>query len=132
MQRIEWVDLFGVKCVEEISDAKGPRKPTRPKGYAATPGTGPEGETCQSCRFKRSTAGSTAKAYWKCKLNEANWTGGPGSDIRMRSPACLHWKPWCHAAQDGDCSWKGCPQIRDGEPNKSGRHCPLDCGDEDE
>lgn len=32
----------------------------------------------------------------------------------------------CHADRDGDCSHAGCPQIRDGEPHKSGRHCPLD------
>jgi hypothetical protein len=32
----------------------------------------------------------------------------------------------CHAHEDGDCTWKECPQNRDDEPNKSGRHCPLD------
>lgn len=32
----------------------------------------------------------------------------------------------CHADRDGDCDWEGCPQLRDGEPKKSGRHCPLD------
>jgi len=32
----------------------------------------------------------------------------------------------CHAGSDGDCSWAECPQLRDGEPIKSGRHCPLD------
>jgi hypothetical protein len=32
----------------------------------------------------------------------------------------------CHADSDGDCEWHGCPQLRDGEPAKSGRHCPLD------
>jgi hypothetical protein len=31
----------------------------------------------------------------------------------------------CHADLDGDCSWRHCPQKRDGEPNKSGRSCPL-------
>ena len=38
----------------------------------------------------------------------------------------------CHAGQDGDCIWKECPQLRDGEPVKSGRHCPLDKLDEDD
>ena len=33
---------------------------------------------------------------------------------------------YCRAAQDGDCIWDGCPQERDGEPRKTGRHCPLD------
>lgn len=40
----------------------------------------------------------------------------------------------CRAGrQDGECSWKKCPQIADGEPVKTGRHCPLDVyrGDEE-
>ena len=32
----------------------------------------------------------------------------------------------CHSAQDGDCFWQHCPQLRDGEPARTGRHCPLD------
>jgi hypothetical protein len=35
----------------------------------------------------------------------------------------------CHSASDGECDDRRCPQIRDGEPAKSGRHCPLDCLD---
>ena len=45
------------------------------------------------------------------------------------------WVPfvfYCQAARDGDCSWRACPQLRDGEPKKSGRSCPLDWGDDDE
>ena len=90
MQRIEWVDLFGVKCVEEISEAK--RKPTQPKGYAATPGTGPEGETCKTCEHAVRVSGNTANTYRKCALMREHWTGGPGSDILFRSPACRHWE----------------------------------------
>lgn len=33
---------------------------------------------------------------------------------------------FCHADDDGDCTWTECPQLRDGEPAKSRRHCPLD------
>lgn len=36
----------------------------------------------------------------------------------------------CHAARDGECQWELCPQLRDGEPTKTGRHCPLDGEDE--
>jgi hypothetical protein len=36
----------------------------------------------------------------------------------------------CHAATDGECVWRHCPQIRAGEPKKSGRHCPIDRRDE--
>lgn len=32
----------------------------------------------------------------------------------------------CRAGKDGDCIWKKCPQLRDNEPARSGRHCPLD------
>lgn len=35
----------------------------------------------------------------------------------------------CHGDRDGDCHWSECPQKRDGEPWKSGRHCPLDVKD---
>jgi hypothetical protein len=38
----------------------------------------------------------------------------------------------CRAFQDGDCVWSNCPQHRDGEPHKSGRHCPLDGRDDDQ
>jgi hypothetical protein len=37
----------------------------------------------------------------------------------------------CHADKDGDCIWSGCPQLLDGEPTRSGRHCPLDFLEED-
>lgn len=37
----------------------------------------------------------------------------------------------CAAARDGECIHQQCPQLRDNEPAKSGRHCPLD-HDEDE
>jgi hypothetical protein len=37
----------------------------------------------------------------------------------------------CRSASDGDCFWKECPQLRDGEPHKTGRHCPLDIKSED-
>lgn len=31
----------------------------------------------------------------------------------------------CMAGEDGDCDHKDCPQLRDGEPAKTGRSCPL-------
>jgi hypothetical protein len=37
----------------------------------------------------------------------------------------------CMANRDGDCDWSGCPQIRDGEPRKTGRHCPRDAGEKE-
>jgi mannitol-specific phosphotransferase system IIBC component len=35
----------------------------------------------------------------------------------------------CRSDRDGDCRWMHCPQLKDGEPERSGRHCPLDNGD---
>lgn len=32
----------------------------------------------------------------------------------------------CRADRDGDCVWPGCPQLADGEPAATGRHCPFD------
>ena len=32
----------------------------------------------------------------------------------------------CHADDDDFCDWEGCPQLRDEEPRRSGRYCPLD------
>lgn len=31
----------------------------------------------------------------------------------------------CAEGQDGECNHEMCPQIRDDEPKKTGRHCPL-------
>lgn len=38
----------------------------------------------------------------------------------------------CAAARDGECNHAQCPQLRDGEPENSGRHCPIDNWDEDD
>lgn len=57
-------------------------------GYAARPGSGPAGESCRTCAcaYQR----SMARSYWKCALVKA--TGGPGTDIRLKSPACSQWR----------------------------------------
>ena len=88
MKRIESVNLFGDPVVIEVSQA---RRPEIPKGYAAIPGTGPEGEKCRTCRHAVKRSGN-ARDYWKCSLMKARWTGGYGSDIRLKSPACSKWE----------------------------------------
>lgn len=40
--------------------------------------------------------------------------------------------PRCAAGKDGECAHPHCPQVRDGEPAASGRHCPLDHAHEDD
>ena len=61
-------------------------------GYAAPPGSGPEGETCGtclSCRFKV----IRGRRVYKCGRMTRSWTHGRESDVSVRSPACeLHEK----------------------------------------
>lgn len=38
----------------------------------------------------------------------------------------------CQSDDDGYCDWEHCPQLKDNEPYKSGRHCPLDIDEDDE
>lgn len=66
------------------------RKTTVPNGYAAAPGTGPAGETCGTCRHIERVRCS--RSYPKCGLMRAVWTGGAGTDVRVRSPACRMWE----------------------------------------
>ena len=68
-----------------------PRGKTVARGYVGSPGSGPHGETCNTCEHKTRVMGG-AKAFPKCALNKANWTRGPASDIRVHSPACAHWQ----------------------------------------
>lgn len=51
--------------------------------------------------------------------------GGVAADAPTSSAGGVR----CHAARDGECSWSACPQLRDGEPGATGRHCPIDDGD---
>ena len=74
-----------------IGTFKGKRKPTPPRGHAGPPGSGPEGETCKTC--KHLTRVQYAKTYIKCRLTKATWTNGPGSDIRAKDAACWKWEP---------------------------------------
>jgi len=78
-----------VNCYGEPVVISKPR-PGTPAGYAAPPGSGPEGETCGTCNhlYRR----KMAKTYLKCELMQARWTGGKGTDVRSRSPACLRWE----------------------------------------
>lgn len=85
-------DMFGNELtVEEARLAMGrARKSPTPRGYAAPPGTGPAGETCGSCRHLARR--SLAKTYLKCELMSAVWTGGGGTDVKAKAPACRRWE----------------------------------------
>jgi hypothetical protein len=77
-------DLFG----QEIKSEE--KKKGQPKGYAYPPGTGPTGETCKTCEHSYRRQGGS-NAYFKCDLVPP--TNGPGTDIRLKSPACFKWTP---------------------------------------
>ena len=69
------------------------RKPTVKRGYAAQPGTGPEGKTCRDCRHKLRLGNYGCKSFLKCDLRRATWTSGEGTDILARTPACSKFEP---------------------------------------
>ena len=66
------------------------QKVTKKNGYAAPPGGGPRGETCGSCEYL--FRNRLQKTYLKCELMRAHWTGGAGTDVKARAPACREWK----------------------------------------
>lgn len=86
------LDLFGCEITTPAPVAPGvpQKRKTKPNGYAALPGTGPAGETCKTCAFYSGVR--YAKKYRKCLLMLPQWTGGPGTDILARSPACAYWR----------------------------------------
>lgn len=58
------------------------------KGYAGSPGRGPEGKRCKDCKnFVRL---EYAKTYFKCGLT--NYTGGKATDIKATSPSCQYFE----------------------------------------
>jgi hypothetical protein len=94
MKTIQMVNLFGQPEVVRISEAR--RKPVARNGYGAAPGTGPEGETCATCDHARRFG-----RYAKCELLRQHWTGGQGTDIMLRSPACRQWEATSKGSDDG-------------------------------
>lgn len=87
-------DLFGEAPAQPILTGKGSKGGRRPglHAYPAQPGTGPEGKCCRDCAnytYRDGVAGT----YRKCWLMRAVWTGGYGTDIKARSPACSKFEP---------------------------------------
>jgi hypothetical protein len=74
-----------------VLPASAIRKPKSKKhGHAALPGTGPAGETCKTCEHlvRKEMSGT----YLKCGLMRAYWTGGQGTDVRLKDAACRRWE----------------------------------------
>ena len=77
----------------------GPRTPIEPEATARTKrgpcipapiGSGPEGETCRTCRHY--TLIEYANVYRKCGLMQKHWTKGAGTDIKAGWAACRCWE----------------------------------------
>lgn len=64
----------------------------QPRGYAARPGTGPEGETCKTCRHSYH-GGTGRRRYPKCALTRACHRSSRRTDILMGAPACEKFQP---------------------------------------
>ncbi|MEW6304865.1 MAG: hypothetical protein AB1705_15425 [Verrucomicrobiota bacterium] len=78
------LSIFGGEVTERQ------RRKDEPKGYAKPPGSGPAGETCGTCAHAVKVRGGR-RAYWKCAVIRHRWTHGPGTDIRLKTPACSMW-----------------------------------------
>lgn len=80
--------LTPTECAEIFRKPKG--RADWKRSHPAKPGTGPEGETCKSCKHLYRKLMS--KAYLKCGLACHAWTGGAGSDVRAGDAACSKWE----------------------------------------
>lgn len=58
------------------------------KSFAEIRGAGPEGKTCKDCFWLR--ARKMTKTYYKCGAMKL--THGPGTDTRLKDPACRLFK----------------------------------------
>lgn len=75
------VDLFGEPVRDKTRLSWG--------AYPFKPGSGPKGETCRTCD-NATCKEHHGKRYWKCSLVVP--TFGPGTDIRLKTPACRAWR----------------------------------------
>lgn len=77
---------FGSKAQQAMAEMRKYSKGL----YADRPGTGPAGETCGSCKNRAFI--HLARVYSKCGLMRHQWTGGGGTDVKVRAPACSKWE----------------------------------------
>ena len=82
--------LFLDRCLTPAERRSLKLRKARNGLHAAEPGTGPAGESCGTCAHLARK--SMAKTYLKCGLCRSMWTGGGGSDVRARDPACSKWE----------------------------------------
>ncbi|MCC7423794.1 MAG: hypothetical protein IT428_26310 [Planctomycetaceae bacterium] len=82
--------------VAEVGERKvlpsAARASSRSKATPAPVGTGPVGETCRTCAHYTRVVHNDY-SYPKCGLMQADWTRGPGSDIKASYDACRLFEP---------------------------------------
>jgi hypothetical protein len=83
-------NLFNLDRALTPAERKQLRRRYQPRGYAALPGSGPEGKTCGGC--KHLVRRRMSRTYLKCGLMRNVWTCGSGTDIQARSSACRNWE----------------------------------------
>jgi len=85
-------DLFDIgERLSEPTEAE-PRPPLD-RCTPALSGTGPENQTCRSCKNKTATFSGSGKRFLKCEVMRRHWTHGGATDIKARWDACSHWRP---------------------------------------
>lgn len=97
-QRPQQSTIFG--ALEPARPVSGSIRSESAAGYAAPPGTGPQGETCGSCancrvrshRVASKTGGGKQRRFYKCGVMFPSWTATRGSDVLVHSPACQRWE----------------------------------------
>ena len=82
--------IFGEPLPHDVAEKLNRPKGRTDRAHAALPGTGPDGETCGSCKFL--VRFRQANAWFKCGLREKQWTGGHATDICKKDLACRHWE----------------------------------------
>lgn len=87
-------DLFGEEIIEPIGKLAGVTdkyKYRKARGWAAPPGSGPEGKTCKDCEHSYLHHTSAARKNWyKCALVKP--THGAATDLRLKWAACRLFK----------------------------------------
>lgn len=69
-------------------------------------------------------AGRAALTEWRAGILDKAWRRTEEKAQQTAAPLSPE-SEHCHANRDGECDHKRCPQLRDNEPAKSGRSCPL-------
>lgn len=80
-------DLFGGLPKHTPDNGRRGAHYIAPCGYAASPGTGPTGETCGSCKHL-----ARGRRWAKCELVRGKWTRSRTTDVLVRAHACRRWE----------------------------------------